>query len=211
YSPYVKYFYLAWALGWLLGIMTLRGRPRMFAFAGLVAAGALVVYDIIYLLPLNVPWRLPLPVYVEHSLFALFTATAAAGYWGLLARSVSAGRWLVAKSPSRGGWNARTEATGARARARLRYAAIGFGILVAAAIPVGVANWALTRGPAYAEYFHDRWSDEPELQQFLVDSIGQAVGRPFRGSLHFWGFTEATIYTAMTLWTRNLHTVDEYS
>src|SRR4030095_16729004 len=96
-------------------------------------------------------------------------------------------------------------------RPRLRHAAMGLGILVAAAITAWIANWALTRGSAYAEYYHDKWSDEPELQRFLVDSVRQAVRQPYRGSLHFWGFNEATIYTAMTLWTRNLHTVDEYS
>jgi hypothetical protein len=206
YSPYVKYFYLAWALGWVLGLMTLRGRPRIFVLAGLVACSALLIYDIVYLLPLNAPWRLPLPVYIEHSLFALFTAAAAAGYWGLLTRIASFGRWLFAKSLGRF-----PEPSAGAARARLRYASIGLGILVAAAIPAGVANWALTRGPAYAEYQHDMWSDEPELQQFLVDSVGQEVGRPYRGSLHFWGFADVTTHTIMTLWTRNLHTVEEYS
>ena len=212
YSFHARYFYMAWALGWVLGLLTLRGRPRVFALAGLVAAGALLIYDVIYLLPLRVAWRLPLPVYVEHALFALFTATAAAGYWGLLARGASYGSQLVAKSLDRGGWSTahRPEAAAAPGP-RLRYAAIGLSIFIAATIPVGVANWALTRGSAYAEYYHDRWSDEPELQQFLVDSVGQEVGQPYRGSLHFWGFTDATIYTVMTLWTRNLHTVDEYS
>jgi hypothetical protein len=213
YSPYVKYFYFACAAGWVMGLLTLRGRPRIFVLAGLVAAGALLIYDVIYLLPLKVAWRLPLPVYIEHSLFALFTATAAAGYWGLLARGAWAGRWLVTRLMRRGGLNVPhlPEATGVPAPTRVRYAAIGLSILVAAAIPVAVANWALTRGPAYAEYYHDNWSDEPELQQFLVDSVGQAVDRPYRGSIHFWGFADPTIYTIMTLWTRNIHTVEEYS
>lgn len=89
YSPNMRYFYLACGLGWLLGLLGLRGRSRLFVVAGTVSWLFYVAYSVIYLLLLDAAWVLPIPVYVEQCLFPLFLTTAAAGYWGAL-RAVTA-------------------------------------------------------------------------------------------------------------------------
>src|SRR5262249_51231697 len=91
YSPYMKYFYILWALGWLLGLLTLQGRARLLVVTGMVSSLLLLGYTLLYLL-LNVPWRAPLPEYLEHGLFPLFVMSAVAGYWGALRAALSAGR-----------------------------------------------------------------------------------------------------------------------
>src|SRR5262245_43420248 len=100
YSPNMKYYYLACALGWLLGLLALRGRSRLFAAAGAVSCAAFFVYSVFYLLLLNGTWVLPIPTYVEQCLFPLLVATAAAGYWGVLSGVASAGAGIVAKAAS---------------------------------------------------------------------------------------------------------------
>jgi hypothetical protein len=92
YSPYVKYFYILWALGWLLGLLMLSGRARLLVVTGIVSYLLLAGYSLLYLL-LNVPWQAPLPVYLAHGLFPLFVISAVAGYWGALrVAALSAGR-----------------------------------------------------------------------------------------------------------------------
>src|SRR5262249_59473386 len=66
-------------LGWLLGILLARGRMRVLAVAGLASFVFIVAYGTTFLLMLK--WWLPLPLYVEHSLFPLFTTAAVACYW----------------------------------------------------------------------------------------------------------------------------------
>src|ERR1700756_1598671 len=64
-----------------LGARRLRGRPRILVVAAAVSALAFLAYSTAYLhLPGN--WWLPVPVYIEHALFALFWMGAIAGYWG---------------------------------------------------------------------------------------------------------------------------------
>jgi hypothetical protein len=89
YSPNMKYYYLACALGWLLGLLALRGRSRLFAAAGAVSCAAYVVYSVLYLLLLKGTWVLPIPTYVEQCLFPLLVTTAVAGYWGALSVTAS--------------------------------------------------------------------------------------------------------------------------
>ena len=83
YSSTTKYYYLACALGWLLGILTLRGRPRVLVLASVTTCVLYVAYGMAFL-QLKVPWTAPIPVYVEHALFPLFLAAGVAGYWGAL-------------------------------------------------------------------------------------------------------------------------------
>src|SRR5262249_17558787 len=61
YSPSTKYIYLCCALGWLLGIFTLTGRPRVLALAATAAFGTYLIYGTTFLL-LNVPWAAPIPI-----------------------------------------------------------------------------------------------------------------------------------------------------
>src|SRR5215467_11076250 len=80
-SKYAKYFYWACALGWALGIWRLRGRPRILVLTAVVSVLAFLAYSIAYL-HLEGNWWLPVPIYIEHALFALFWTGAIAGYWG---------------------------------------------------------------------------------------------------------------------------------
>src|SRR5215510_12651038 len=80
-SKYAKYFYWACAPGWALGIWRLRGRPRILVLAAVVSALAFLAYSTAYL-HLAGNWWLPVPIYMEHALFALFWTGAIAGYWG---------------------------------------------------------------------------------------------------------------------------------
>jgi hypothetical protein len=82
YSPGTKYFYLYCALGWLVGFVTLTGRPRVLTLAATGAFAFYLIYGIAFL-SLNVPWTAPIPVYVEQSLLPLYLAAAVTGYWGL--------------------------------------------------------------------------------------------------------------------------------
>jgi hypothetical protein len=131
YSPTMKYYYLACALGWLLGLLTLRGRSRLFPAAGAVSCAAYVVYSVLYLLLLNGTWVLPIPIYVEQCLFPLLMTTAAAGYWGAVSAAASASAGIITRavSPAPSAQPVRQRAR-ASARAlvlRMRIAAIRHG------------------------------------------------------------------------------------
>jgi hypothetical protein len=93
YSPSTKYFYLYCALGWLLGLFTLTGRPRVLTLAATVAFGIYLIYGAAFLL-LNVPWTAPIPTYVEQSLLPLYLVAAVAGYLGAV-RFVVASGWAT--------------------------------------------------------------------------------------------------------------------
>src|SRR5215831_4593482 len=80
-SKYAKYFYWACVPGWVLGIWLLRGRLRILVLAAAVSALSFVAYSTAYLY-LEGNWWLPVPIYIEHALFALFWTGAIAGYWG---------------------------------------------------------------------------------------------------------------------------------
>src|SRR5262249_47276536 len=95
YSPSTKYFYLYCALGWLLGLFTLTGRPRVLALAATAAFGAYLIYGAGFLL-LNVPWSAPIPTYVEQSLLPLYLVAAIAGYWGAVRFVAATGRVAIA-------------------------------------------------------------------------------------------------------------------
>jgi hypothetical protein len=225
YSPYVKYFYLVWVLGWLLGVLTLRGRARLLVVTGMVSWLLLFGYTLLYLL-LNVPWQVPLPVYLAHGLFALFVISAVAGYWGALRVVAQSARLIAAMVARRAGdtWSrlgvakrARLHAPwlfhrdGAAAQSRLRFVTAVVPFIAVAIVPAAVADFAITRGPAFAELLHERWPNEPELTQFFEDKIGLGVGRPFHGSFHFWPFDYGTLLTASGLWARGIPSVVQYN
>src|SRR5262249_43767154 len=70
-SPKMAGFYYGiCAFGWLLGLLTARGRMRILVIAGLVNFLVLAAYSTTFLLMFK--WWLPLPLYIEHSLFPLF-------------------------------------------------------------------------------------------------------------------------------------------
>jgi len=224
YSPYMKYFYLVWALGWLLAVLTLSGRARLLVVTSIVSALLLLVYSLLYLL-LNVPWQVPLPVYLAHGLFALFIISAVAGYWGILRVATQWARRIAAIAVQRAGdtWSrlgvakrARLHAPwfshgdGAPAQSRLRFATAVAAFIAVAIIPAAVAEFAIKRGPEFAEKFHERWPNEPELIRFFEDKIGLGVGQPFRGSVHFFPFDYGTDLTISGLWARGIPTVEQH-
>jgi hypothetical protein len=224
YSPYAKYFYILWALGWLLGLLTLSGRARLLVVTSMVSALLLLVYSLLYLL-LNVPWQVPLPVYLAHGLFALFVISAVAGYWGVLRVAAQSARRIAARAIQRAGdtWprlgvakRARLHAPwlshgdGAPAQSRLRFVTAVAAFIAVAIIPAAIADFAIKRGPEFAEQFHERWPNEPELIQFFEDKIGLGVGRPFRGSVHFFPSDFGTDLTISGLWARGIPTVEQH-
>jgi hypothetical protein len=81
-SPNMKHFYLACALGWLLGIVLLHGRARLFCSAAAMGFLCYVAYSLAYLLVEGAPWMPPIPIYVEQCLLPLYLAAGVAGYWG---------------------------------------------------------------------------------------------------------------------------------
>jgi hypothetical protein len=189
YSPYMKYFYLAWMPGWLLGLWTLCGRARVLIIAGIASCAALFAELVVYLLLQNASWSIPLPVYAEQSLFPLFLVSAVAGYWGALraaaswALPVSAWAWWV--------------------KAPVALAAV-------ALIPASVAAYSVTRPVYMIDLYNERWPDEPELVRLFVDNVAAAVGKPFRGSVLFGGDHDYPDHlTVANLWMRSVPTASE--
>src|SRR6516164_9292953 len=80
-SKYAKDFYWACVPGWALGLWLLPGRPRILVLAAAVSALSFLAYATAYLHSTG-NWWLPVPIYLEHALFALFWTGAIAGYWG---------------------------------------------------------------------------------------------------------------------------------
>src|SRR5262249_36495839 len=175
YSPYMKYFYLAWVPGWL-GLWTLRGRERVLVVAGVASCAALLAEILIYLLLQNAPWSLPLPNYAEQSLFPLFLVSAVAGYWGALRAAASWARALVVKM-RRGRKLSRRWLVNAKSAAAL---------VVIALVPAAIVIYAFNRPAWMADLYNEPWPDEPELAQFLSDNIAREVGKPFRGAVLFY-------------------------
>jgi hypothetical protein len=197
YSPNMKYFYLAWIPGWVLGLMTLRGRPRVLVATGAASFGVFLLYTVAYLVLQNVIWVVPVPMYVEQNLFPLFLIAAVAGYWGAIRAAAYSTRPLasiIAQSST---------------VFAIRPTCIAM-IVMVALVPGAVACFALYRSTNYAELFHEPWPKQPELEQFFSDNIGLAVGRPFRGSIDFRSVDYDTQITMSSLWRRGIPTVDEY-
>src|SRR5262245_11553409 len=189
YSPYMKYFYLVWMLGWLLGLLTLRGRARLFVIVGMGTFGVLLAEILVYLLLQNASWSLPLPIYVEQSLFPLFLVSAVTGYWGALQAVANALR--------------HTSRTGPQSRLAA--------LALVALIPVGILGFAFTRPIYLTDLYNEPWPDESELTQFLVDNIAQDVGKPFGGAVLFYRGGYPIHLTIVNLWARSVPTVSEYS
>jgi hypothetical protein len=204
YSPYMKYFYLVCTLGWLLGLLTLRGRARVLVVAGVVTCGALVAEIVVYLLLQNASWSFPMPVYAEQSLFALFLVSAVAGYWGAL-RAAALWAWKAI------GWPAilhRPKGVQATSWGWLAKAASAFA--VAAVVPAALVNYSIYRPAHLAELYNEPWPSEPELGQFLADNISQSIGRPFRGAVLFDYYTYYIHLAHDDLWIRSVPTIVQY-
>ena len=245
YSSSTKYFYLCCALGWLVGLVTLTSRPRVFTLAAIGAFVFYLIFGIAFLL-LNIPWTAPIPLYVEQSLLPLYLAAAVAGYWGLgrlvvvrlrIRALVTAQRAfvvlvrlgftklalrlaLVTKQIGSTRVHVLSQSSVCRSRGQLQMEKL-FGrkqlvrmftaVVVVGIIPAWFVNFAMNGSALYAEQWYEPWPNEPELQRFLSDNTGRAVGEPIRGSVHFWTFSGEVAPTMVSLWANSVHTVDEYS
>jgi len=223
YSPNVKTLIVICAIGWLLGLLTLRGRARVLVFAASAAFIVWAVYSVVFLL-LNAAWVLPVPVYVEHCLLVLYMAGAAAGFWGMLrwvasldararaarVKSFGAPRGLsipgshFIKSP---------DAQGTPQARGLRRVAIAFAVICVTIFPAQFVRHILNLSDAQvkAKIPDIPWANEPELAQFLQQNIGLAVGQPFRGTINFLSFDLLSGHTVETLWAHGIPTLNEYS
>jgi hypothetical protein len=194
YSPNTKYYYLACVLGWLLGILTLRGRPRVLVVAAMATCVSYVIYSVGFLW-LKVPWTAPIPVYVEQCLFPLLLAACVAGYWGALRALTS---WLHQKLPLLQG------------QLLMRFAPLVLSITAVAIIPAASVDFAINRSAPYARIWNEPYPNQPELVQFFTDNASRSVGQPFRGFLHFPGYNDHSGLTITALWQRGIPTVHEY-
>jgi hypothetical protein len=204
YSPYMKYFYVAWASGWLLGLWTLRGRARVLVIAGIASCAALLAEILVYLLLQNASWSFPMPVYTEQGLFPLFVVSGTAGYWGALRAAV-----LWARNAR--GWPAilhRPNGANAAFSVWLTKAVAAFAVV--AVLPVVVVNYAINGAAYIADLYNEPWPNEPELAQFLADNISQSVGRPFRGAVLFYFHDYDIHLTVDNLWIRSVPTILQY-
>jgi hypothetical protein len=174
YSPNMKYYYLACTLGWLLALLALRGRSRLFAAAGAVSCVLYAAYSVVFLLLLNGTWVLPIPMYVEQSLFPLLVTTAAAGYWGVLSAAASASAGIIPPVRQRARASARALIQ------RMRFAAIRHGMprLAYLILPVS-RRWGGAGVPATR--------NTSDMQSEAIRLHGQYVAR----SLHVHAVTIA--------------------
>jgi hypothetical protein len=220
YSPYMKYIYIVSALGWLLGLLTLRGRPRVLAMAAVVSCGVYLIYSLVYLLLLDAAWAPPIPLYLEHGLLPLYMTGAVAGYWGAVRWVTLSGRQLVnmvinnahSTPPRLAKYLPLTRYLTGNGRPPSWRAGLAMArVSIIAIIPMIVADHAWTRPRSEAEIFYLPWPNEPELEQFFADNIGLAVGRPFQGSINFFTVDSDTGMAMASLWARGIPTVNEYS
>jgi hypothetical protein len=218
-------YYGICALGWLLGILLASGRVRVLAVAGLVSFAFIVAYSATFLLMRK--WWLPLPLYVEHSLFPLFTTAAIAGYWGAL-RMIKIARYWAAlrmiklplflqiivrgKVASLMPIKQTSVTPSARLAAgifhtQLQTLVAGLtALLVAASIPAAAVIYV---ADATTPDFEVPFPDEPELLDYLGKAIGLRVGGEFRGSaMMYVAPSDATMYN---LWIHGIPTANDYS
>jgi hypothetical protein len=223
YSPNIMPVYGACAVGWLLGLLMGRGRPRVVAAAAAASFCVFVAYSAVYLLLLDAVWVPPIPIYIEHSLFVLYIAGAVAGYWSVLQQTVWLVSRLAAAAVRRGAVGNQATAAppsqfrqlfGANAwipRSLSRPVTIGGALLIVSVIPAKVVDYALHDSADKAEIYNLPWPNEPELMQFFSDNIGALVGEPLRGSVSFFDVKPVTHFTITNTWAHGLHTIEEYS
>jgi hypothetical protein len=194
-SKYAAYFYCWCVPGWALGIWLLRGRPRILVVAGVVSALLLLAYSAAFLYSAGY-WWLPVPIYIEHTLFALFWTAAIAGYWGGL-------EVLAARAR---GWKHAPAFSSAQATAVTAIATVAIAFVIPAVL--------IGKGLKYKElpnYWHEPWPNEPELRAFLGNNIGLRADPRFRGSIFFYTFQFDEFLTLDSLWIDSIPTTNEYS
>jgi hypothetical protein len=210
-SKYAKYFYWACAPGWALGIWLLRGRPRILVLAAAVSALAFLAYSTAYL-HLEGNWWLPVPIYIEHALFALFWTGAIAGYWGgLEALAAGACRWTRAADRAGLGAGLRRVRLPSLSPGQAAAATAIIAVAAASIVPAVPIAKTLKYPKEFVNYWHEDWSNEPELRQFLGNNIGLSIDHQFRGLAFFYTFQYDEFLTLNNLWADRVPTANEYS
>jgi hypothetical protein len=205
HSKFARYFYCACVPGWALGIWLLRGRSWTLILAATVSAVSLSAYIAAYLY-LAGNWWLPLPIYIEHALFALFWTAAIAGYWGGLEALVAHARRWIHEANS---WRPRLPQLSLRQAAA---AAPITGILAASIVPATPIIKALQYPKELLSiYWYEPWSNEPELREYLGNKISLRLDPRFRGSAFFYTFGYDEFLTLDNLWVDAVPTINEYS
>jgi hypothetical protein len=170
-----------------------------------VSAVSLSVYIAAYLF-LGGDWWLPVPLYIEHALFALFWTAAIAGYWGGLEALVAhARRWM--NETHRRGVVLPSLSPQPAAAVAVPIAAI----LVASMVPAVPIVKALRYPKEMPKYWYESWSNEPELRQYLRDNISLRADPRFRGSIFFYTQGHDEFLTLSNLWVDAVPTINEYS
>jgi hypothetical protein len=229
YSPNMKYLYLACVVGWVFGLLSLRGRARLLVAAAMLSFGAYLMYSLLFLL-LNMAWKPPIPIYVEHCLIPLYMTAAIAGCWGVLrcggillvkvALAVIRIRQIrvfdnpdgikpvpVEMTPLQVVVQNRTSAFDT-APFQSSLVALVAGLVVTAIIPATAAKYALWEAGPIANMYQWPWPKEPEIAKFFSDKLGQEIGKPFRGSINFYYLINVTSYFLNSL---GVPTIGEYS
>ena len=206
-------FYAICVLGLLLGALAARGRTRVLVVAGLVSVGFALAYGATFLMMRK--WWLPLPLYVEHSVFPLVITATIAGYWATLrttgralAVALKHARDKVASVKEKKPLG--TEPAGAASRIAT-VAAWSAALAVAVAVPVALASYGSRIAPTLPDYYQP-FPREPELVHYLEDAIGLRIGGEFRGSLTSVAPPPPEDAPSLyNLWMHNIPTANEYS
>jgi hypothetical protein len=207
-SDFAAYFYGSCALGWVLGNLLLRGRPLVLVLAGTVSGLSFFTYAWAYMYSAG-HWWLPIPIYIEHTLFPLFWTAAIAGYWGALqALAARPRKWLYrpdGEDTGAGTWRRRVRSL---LPAQAGSATAIVAVITASVVPIV----AIAEAPReIVKYWYEPWPDEPELRNFLKDNIGLRRDPRFRGSAFFYTLEYDEFLTLDSLWVDAVPTANEYS
>jgi len=163
-------------------------------------------------------WWLPLPLYVEHSVFPLVITAAIAGYWTALRASARAIAVALPRLRDKTASRTRKEQfsavlLAARPASGMAWTAAAWStaLMVAALIPVATASYRVRIAPTLPDYGAP-FPSEPELVRYLEDAIGLRVGSEFRGSLTSRAPPPTEDAPSLNnLWMHNIPTANEYS
>src|SRR5262245_5670365 len=197
YSPTMGKFYVAWAAGWVLGLVAVRGQARVLVLAATVSFILWVAYSVVYLLLLNATWTPPIPLYIEQCLFALYTAAAATGYWGVLrAIAVVAGR-LTRRWPT-------------SFNKAIRVAGMAAALPCVVILPWHVLQDGLNDRARLTKISHP-FAKDADFVDFITQRVRLDAGTPFRGIVNFGQFEAITENSILTLWLHGVPTTNQYS
>ena len=209
-------FYAICALGLLVGALFARGRARVLILAGLVTLLFSLVYGATFLMMRK--WWLPLPLYIEHSVFPLVTTATIAGCWATLRAigrpvAVALGH-LRDKVPALIRKRQLSPAPlSVRPASKISSAAVWLAALVVAAfIPMATTSYVVRIAPTLFPDLYAPFPNEPELVRYLEERIGLRVGDEFRGLVTFLSpLPPEDAPTLYNLWMHDIPTAMEYS